>query len=212
MLRQIQTITDPDVYVPDLAGESLFKEALAYLKMSDDGSDSGDQQSVLSQILRAVVDEIDGPSKPMGRCLFTQAWELRLDYRFPSTAIELPLPPCQSVESVQYVGVDGSLVTLDPSLYGVYGLRALEKTEIAPAYGTTWPTTRDVREAVIIRFTAGFGDRAYDLPPSILGAILETAGTRFYLRENVLPGGQYSKLPRSAQDVLEHYRVGVPLR
>lgn len=94
-----------------------------------------------------------------GKALMPQTWELTLD-AFPD-AIELTRVPVASVTSLKYVDAAGVLRTLDPSAYALdnaddlYGLGYL-----VPAYGTTWPDTRDEINAVRVRFVAGFADAA----------------------------------------------------
>ena len=71
--------------------------------------------------------------------------------------IELPESPLVAVQSVQYLGQDNTLHTLDPSAYlvspGTPG-------RIEPPFGSYWPFTEPEIGAVNIVFTTGFGEDA----------------------------------------------------
>ena len=43
---------------------------------------------------------------------------------------------------------------------------------IALGYGQYWPDTQDVVNSVVVRFTAGYGDAAADVPENLRQAIL----------------------------------------
>ena len=49
--------------------------------------------------------------------LITQTVEVKLDGSGAAYALELPMPPLQSVESITYVDPDGAEQMLDPSAY-----------------------------------------------------------------------------------------------
>lgn len=87
------------------------------------------------------------------RALMTQTWELYLN-EFPYWEINIPFPPLQSITSIKYVDTDGVLQTLSSSLYLVDDKS--EPAIITPAYGEVWPTARYQRNAVTIKFVAGY--------------------------------------------------------
>jgi len=93
----------------------------------------------------------------LGRSLMPQTWELLLD-AFPADAIQLARSPVSAIVSVSYTDADGAEQTLDPADY------TLDADNLPgwllPAYGTSWPGTRDVINAVRVRFTAGYADAA----------------------------------------------------
>lgn len=65
------------------------------------------------------------------------------------------LPPLQSVTAITYVDTDGTTQTLAADLYTVDANS--RPARIAPAYGQSWPSTRDQPNAVKVRFVAGYG-------------------------------------------------------
>jgi uncharacterized phiE125 gp8 family phage protein len=88
--------------------------------------------------------------------LVTATYDLQFDC-FPhySYAIELPWPPLQSVVSITYIDTAGVTQTLDPSKY-IVDAPTDWPGRIAIAYGQSWPSTRQIINAVTIRFIAGF--------------------------------------------------------
>lgn len=71
---------------------------------------------------------------------------------FPAE-IEIPVGPLRVVQSIQYVDTAGATQTLAASAYRVD--RYSERARIEPAYGTVWPSTLDVSNAVLVKYTAG---------------------------------------------------------
>lgn len=112
------------------------------------------------------------------RYLVTQTLDAYFDSfpRYPNphyskygTKWEILLPPIQSVTSITYVDNDGVTQTLSASNYVVD--TKTQPTRITPAYGLSWPSTRDQNNAVTIRFVAGYGAAA-DVPQCIKNWIL----------------------------------------
>lgn len=88
-----------------------------------------------------------------------QTHDLKLD-AFPcGDVIELPYPPVSSVTSIAYVDTNGDTQTWSSSNYRTdlpAGPRA-QKARIQLAYGVIWPATRDLTNAVVVRFVSGYG-------------------------------------------------------
>lgn len=98
-----------------------------------------------------------------GRALVTQTWELLLD-AFPGGDISLGLMPVQSVSSVKYYDLDGVLQTVDAADYSL-DADALPGW-VRLGYNKSWPSTQGIKNAVIVRFVAGYGAAA-DVPQAI---------------------------------------------
>ena len=97
--------------------------------------------------------------------------ERRYHAAFP-TLIELPAPPLLQVVSIQYIDGDGTLTTLSPSDYAVEpehtDLRVdAEPAVIYPASGVTWPSVTAIRNAVRVRYYAGYGRTPGEVPEII---------------------------------------------
>ena len=135
--------------------------------------------------------------------LVTQTWELVLD-GFPTGGIVVPMPPLQSVESIKYIDTDGVEQELDALLYSVDddSIPGL----IVPAYGETWPVTRDEVNAVRVRFVAGFGD-ASDVPEDIKSWVKIMVGTMYDNPQGIVVGQTVMSIPRTFVDgLLDDYR------
>ena len=127
------------------------------------------------------LEGVDGRGGITGRSLVRRtreaAWEA-----FPATdRLEIPLPPLEAVEAIQYVDTSGALQTLDPSAYEVapeslFGLVALKT-------GRAWPPTAIGLRAVRVRFLAGYPDAAF--PKDLRAALLLHIGHLYANRESV---------------------------
>lgn len=135
------------------------------------------------------------------RALILQTWDYKLD-AFVSE-FSVPLPPLSSVTSIKYIDTDGVEQTLSAANYSVD--TDSEPARIKPAYGLTWPSTRDVMNAVVIRFIAGYGASATDVPEPIRQAIKILVTHWFENPELISP--LIKQTPMSVQSLLGNYRV-----
>lgn len=134
-------------------------EAKAHLRIEHNDLDSLITAQITSA--RLQVESITA------RALITQTWEQTWDWGFPCT-ITLDKNPVQSITSVTYIDTAGVTQTVGVSDY-TYDLNA-PRALIYPAYGMYWPTARGERNAVTVRFVAGFG-AASAVPEDIKTAI-----------------------------------------
>jgi uncharacterized phiE125 gp8 family phage protein len=167
------------VRVEEAAELPLAREELkAHLRV-----DCDDDDALIDGLIAAVVDDLDGYSGILGRCIVQQAWAWSLDHGFPCHRITIPLPPLRSVVSIEYVDSDGVAQTLDPSAYVVLDG---PRSAIEPAPGTWWPATRRQSRAVVITFKAGLAETAADVPPALKAALKLAAGDLYENREAVI--------------------------
>lgn len=176
-------------------------EAKAHLHVESNDEDQG-----IQQLIDAATAKLDGRDGRLGRCLVTQSWKLVLD-AFP-TEIAVPLPPCQSVESITYLDASGAAQTLDPAKYQVAGIGTPDGARIVVVDGNSWPATKQALEIVTVNFTAGYGDPA-DVPDPIKTAIKMHVATLYENRESiVIPNGNDPKeLPQGALDLVTDFRT-----
>lgn len=87
------------------------------------------------------------------RSLVRQTRRYRLD-GFGGSAIELPNSPLRAVEAITYVDSNGTEQTWTSANYRVDAHSDIPRIE--PAWGESWPTTRDVLNAVSIQYSAGY--------------------------------------------------------
>lgn len=168
--------------------------------------------ATLTSLITDVRQEIDGRAGWLGRALCTQTWDLYLD-RFPragdrlfapdaeAEAIVVPLPPLQSVTSITYVATDGTSTTLSSSLYSVDIVS--EPGRIVPAYGQTWPSTRDQVNAVIVRFVAGYGTAAQ--VPEGIKTYIKAMVAHLYAHREPVRDGSVSEMPMHGRQRLDSY-------
>lgn len=109
-------------------------------------------------ITAMILDATRLTEHELGQCVMPQTWELTLD-AFPS-AFELTRVPVASITSIKYVDSFGVLTTLDPGAYALDNADAHGLAYAVPAYGTSWPATRDQINAVALRYVAGYADAA----------------------------------------------------
>jgi len=150
-------------------------EAKAFLRYTE-----SDRDTEIDGFLSAAVGRWDGPNGVLGRALLTQTWDMKLD-AFPDDGepIQIPLPPLQSITSITYVDGEGATQTFDSANYAVDV--ASQPGVISLAYGASWPVTRDQRNAVTIRFVAGYGAAAA-VPAPIKDGIKMQVDAKFYQR------------------------------
>ena len=103
-----------------------------------------------------------------GRALLLQTWEKALD-GFPTNEIELPRPPVIGIASVKYIDPAGAEQTLAANRYTLDNSNGYTNAWLLAAYGTRWPDTLDTANAVKVRYTAGYGSQASDVPFGIKG-------------------------------------------
>lgn len=160
--------------------------------------DTTDEDALLLQLIQDAVDFIEGPNG-IGIALCPQTWELKLP-TFPA-AIDLPLTPVQSVDSITYLDGDGATQTLDSADYQVdlHNSPAL----VRPAYGTSWPGTRIQPGSVTVTFTAGYST----VPGDLKRAIALLVG-HWYEHRTAVVMESVSELPLGVQHILNKYWVG----
>ncbi len=137
------------------------------------------------------------------RRFINSTWDLKLDY-FPCE-IRLPYPPLSSVTSISYVDTNGDTQTVSSSVYSVDA--SSEPGVITLAYGQDWPSARDQRNAVTVRYVAGYGASSSSVPESVRQAIMLIAAHWFEQREEVISGTIISKVPMAAESLLWVNRI-----
>lgn len=126
--------------------------------------------------------------------------------RFRGGRIDLPFPTLQAVSSIKYLDLNGTLQTLDPSLYTVDD--ASEPGSVTPAPNTYWPDTQNIVNAVQIAYTAGYGSAATDVPASIKAWMLMRIGALYANREEVVVDLRVASVDLPfVQNLLDPHRV-----
>ncbi len=192
----LATIADntTTVYLDNVADASLGAGAPA-------GNTTDDP--ALSSLIEAARKEVEYELK---RCLVTQTLDAYFD-GFPcDQPMHLKLQPLQSVTSITYIDSNGDEQVLADTQYKVDAKS--KPARIAPAYGCTWPSTRDEVNAVKVRFVAGYGAPAA-VPKSIKQWMLLRIGSLWQNRATQIVDGRalISMPPSFASGLLDVERV-----
>lgn len=177
-------------------------EAKAWARITHDEED--DLVEMLIGAARRQVEHTE-----LRRALNTQTRDYFLD-GFPCERggrIKVPRPPLQSVTHIKYVDTGGVQQTLDVSEYQV-DIKS-QPGRIYPAWGTSWPATRCVPNAVEIRFIAGYGAAIEDVPEEIRQAMKVMIKTAWEHREEIVTGTIVAAIPISlgVRQMLAPYRI-----
>lgn len=132
------------------------------------------------------------------RQFVTATWKLVLD-KFPDE-ISVPLPPLQSITSIQYTDTDGTQQTLASSEYTVD--TASEPARICPSFGNDWPSTRDEKNALEVTFVAGYGT-ASAVPQTIKDSLLVYLSWLYEDRQGE------SSIPMAVSALLRQHEWGI---
>jgi uncharacterized phiE125 gp8 family phage protein len=191
MLAPVRTIAPAETPVS-------LAEAKAHLRV-----EHSDDDALITGLIAAATDHLDGWSGVLGRCLVTQTW--RQDFAGFADCLRLPLGPVASITSVTYLDGDNAEQTLPDTDYQLLtdALGAL----VALAPGRSWPATCARPDAVSVTFVAG--SAADDVPPALKVAIMLLVG-HWYERREAIDGNTLAELPFSVSALIAPYRrIGV---
>jgi uncharacterized phiE125 gp8 family phage protein len=120
-------------------------------------------------LLNGLVEARKAAEVFQRRAYITQTWEYWLDY-WPCFPVDIPLPPLQSIGSIEYYGIDDAKYTFDDDYYFVD--TANQPGRIGLNYNVSLPSmTLRPTNGVCITFDAGYGDDAIDVPETVTNAI-----------------------------------------
>lgn len=172
-------------------------EAKAHLRVDHD-----DDDALITAIVQAATDHVDGYAGILGRALVSQTWRMNIEC-WPAR-IRLPLAPVSAITSVKYYDTANAQQTLDGSNY------ALLDDALSPLIvwtGTaSLPPIFDREDAIEVLFVAGYGGAASDVPQPIRHAALLLAGNLYESRETFVVGETVATLPFAAMSLLAPFR------
>lgn len=119
--------------------------------------------------------------------------------------IELPMPPLRTITAIRATAPDGTVTTLDPSLYRVT-IPYEGKGSVRSVWGNGWPAVRGDMGSASIEFTAGYDS----VPGNLRAAIMLLAGSMFENR-SALSATPMQVLPIGVADLVGplHASVGI---
>ena len=128
--------------------------------------DGSDEDTLLSGFIVAARQACE---KYLGRALLQQTIDLKMDY-WPGEVVELPLPPLLSITKVATLSEADVETEYSSSYY--YTITEAIPGKLVIKQGVSLPTNTD-RDygGYLIRYTAGYGTAATDVPQSIRDAV-----------------------------------------
>lgn len=133
---------------------------------------------------------------------------LALD-EFPANEIDLGTYPINSITNIQYKDTNGVTQTLSSSEYILDSFSSPSK--IYPA--TIWKDTKQVPNAVIVNFSAGFTDgqspSEYPMPKALKQAMLLMIAHLYENREAVNVGNIVTQIPLGVIHLMTPHRLGM---
>lgn len=157
-----------------------LEEAKAHLRV-----DTDDENALIEGYVVAATQHVENAT---GRALITSSWRYTTDY-FPVAGETLFLgrAPLIAVQTVKYIDTAGGLITWSSSDY-IVDTSGWAGGEIALAYSKFWPTTRYVRNAITVDFTAGYGSDPSLVPAPLKAAVMLVLNDIYEIRGAQLPG------------------------
>ena len=112
-----------------------------------------------------------------------------------------------AVAHVKYYDNDNSLQTLSATIYDTQ--LQYEPSQIQLAENQSFPSITKRNDAVVARYTVGYGSAASDVPEIIKQAILLTIGNFYQNRNSVVIGRIATELPMNVKWLLDTYKVQI---
>lgn len=171
-----------------------LEEARDHLRVDSDAEDA-----LISELIAAARQWCE---QHTGRQFVTATFDWHVDML--AGTLEVPRAPLQSVTSITYLDSDGAQQTLAGATYRVdaYSIPA----RLALGYAQSWPALYGVVNAATVRFVAGYGDAAQDVPAPIRQAILLLTAELYEQRQESVPLA-FSGTPFGVTALLHPYRV-----
>lgn len=161
------------------------------------------EDELLEDYITAACALVGGKEGIVGKILTSETWDLKLSSA--RGCVVLPLSPVQSITSIEYFDSTNVLKQLNVSDFYLYGDE--DSALIEPKPGISWPSVFPRRDAIKIRFVAGFGART-DVPKNITRAIRLLVAHWYANREAVTVGVTAKELPLAVDSLLNISRKG----
>lgn len=141
-----------------------------------------------------------------GRQLIEATYDLSFD-EVTCDVIVFPRPPLRAIVSAAYLDSAGVSQTWTDYDSDKPAGPFAERGRLRPVYGSSWPVIGSGRlNAFTVRFTAGYGTKAVDVPRTIRQAMLLMLGAWYEQREDVVMDAVIA-MPLGALALLTPYKV-----
>ncbi len=157
------------------------------------------EDNLLTALMRAAVDYAE---KATRRQLVLATYDAKYD-AFPCLGYSLPPAPLRKVASISYLDAAGASQTLSSSVY--QALLDEEPGAVRLAYSQTWPSIRDIENAVTVRFRAGHlvpftADAGTDIVTAYDHPFADGDQIQLSTTDGDLPGGLATDTPYFVRD------------
>lgn len=169
--------------VPPAVEPVTLAEAKRWLRV-----DSSDDDADIAALIVEAREKVEADS---GVALITQVKTAFIaGFRSLWGDVNIPYPPLQSVSSVKFLDMGGTLLTIDPTTY-VSQAGSIPARLWVPL-GRSWPITGPYPDAVQVTYVCGFGDSADAVPMAAKMALRSRLVTTYLYRPGTqfLQGGQ----------------------
>lgn len=190
-------MTTTRVVTPPSTSVLTLAEACAQARI-----ESGMDDTTIQRYVKAATQHIE---TVYGVAMLTQTKELVMD-EWPCDHIELVDYPVVSITSVKYTLSDGTETTWANTNYSV-GLKS-NPVRIVPNKHVVWPYAGSLRpvEAIAVRYVAGFGEAATDVPEPIRQAVALLTGHWYINRENVGAARMSAAIEHGVHHLMSQWR------
>lgn len=198
------------VVTPPLYEPVSRDQAIEWIRAESADVTAG-QQAILDLLIKGMRGYAENLT---GRAFVQRTLELTLP-GFPTREIVLPRAPLASVTHIKYYDHAGVLQTVDAADYEVDTYS--EPGKVQPAYLENWEGTRNVFNAVQVRYVAGYpvgspqDEAAYreNVPAEVKLWMHARIATLWKQREQLVTGTIVQALPRDFADgLLDSLRLG----
>ena len=115
--------------------------------------------------------------------------------------------PVSEITHVKYYDTDNTQQTLSTSVYQV--TPAIEPATLMLKVDQSYPDVADREDAVLVKYTVGYGTATTDVPFAIIQAVYLTIGHWYQNRQEVVVGRIATEIPMGAKYLLDQYKVQV---
>lgn len=159
-------------------------------------ADNTAEDALIQQMIQAATAHAENY---LNRALLNTVFEQKFD-SWNNNELMLFRTPVSAVSSVKYFDTTGNEQTLSVEAYELDS--TIEPSVLVPKFNQTWPSLRGHRNDVVVRYTAGYGSAATDVPKPIVQAILLIVTSLYENRED-----RVFRMPTASINLLNPYRV-----
>lgn len=182
-----------EVTTPPVSEPLSLTDAKAHLRVTDTAEDALITAYIVAA--RKWIEQYTHRSIP------SQVLTARFDqFPYDSYDILLPQSPAQSITSINYIDTEGNSQLWASDQYTLDA--ASVPARLSPEYNVTWPSTRQVNNAVTVVYTAGYTT----VPEDIVHALKLIVGSMYSIREGECPQQTYTP-DMGVRRLLANYRV-----